>query len=796
MAAILFRCSASEAMQRTTMYDRPFASWPRSTTQTCRRRATSIASAASLGQPRSSRLQRAGDSGGLWLQASSRRGTRRLPTFQHKPKLPLVNMRLACTCHSRTTRSSFDRLGVESNPVQRDRMRGHSLLDLFEILDVAESLEDDATWIKEKFLCFRPGLCQPEAYQEEAASRGFWRDDQIVVDKDGIPHYTGVLPGLMREYRSGVLFAYQSLEGSGDDEEKEKRSLRKKQTRLATKLIEGLHGEAWRACQELVAEPESLKATDGYKKVFACLQQIGKVSVIKATEAIDTYLEKCSRKKDDNAEGKPDEEMRGPRWDGNLVRLWTIPSPEAEANEREDKAREHYTSNRDYYYVLAVSESNFLFRRKEIRLDDLNHEQRRLFTAPGGSAEKEWKAWLSQGACDMLSLEKSRDIGKNKADLIIPTRWVRTNKNDSIYGADFLAKSRLVVQGFKDIKNAYFSGKSMTRQIYLEPPRGGLPGVYLEFRGQLLQSTYPDYLERAFKKSAAALEFATNHYRDFIFRGREMKQRAVPEKRDRRQYLEEPLEPEEMELYQSSAGELGWLARQLRCDLACQNGVAKRATQDARGADFHMRIWSDASLTDSVVVHLLTRPRQRTPEHDETMCYRSVGGYSILLANKGILASHLAEAVEAGDWIMVVLEGALTGKVDLRNWPEVIQQRQSVYAADARSVFDYLQKPGAHVRWIDGMQNMSDVLTKLAADREVMKEFLRTGMIGLTQSDANVQLKEKKQAERARRKVAKTADDTAKKLQRLQKLEECEISLSATAAESPISRPKHERRCA
>ncbi|CAE7885791.1 unnamed protein product [Symbiodinium microadriaticum] len=92
MAAILFRCSASEAMQRTTMYDRPFASWPRSTTQTCRRRATSIASAASLGQPRSSQLQRAGDSGGLWLQASSRRGTRRPPTFQHKPKLPLVNM--------------------------------------------------------------------------------------------------------------------------------------------------------------------------------------------------------------------------------------------------------------------------------------------------------------------------------------------------------------------------------------------------------------------------------------------------------------------------------------------------------------------------------------------------------------------------------------------------------------------------------------------------------------------------------------------------------------------------------
>ena len=131
----------------------------------------------------------------------------------------------------------------------------------------------------------------------EAAGRSFWRDDEIVVDKDGVPHYTGVQPGLMREYRKRVLFAYSSLEGSGDDEEKEKKSLLKKQCRFAKKLIDGLHGEAWRACQELVAKPEELKIPDGYKKVFAALQQIEKVSVIKATEAFDTYFEKCYRKR-------------------------------------------------------------------------------------------------------------------------------------------------------------------------------------------------------------------------------------------------------------------------------------------------------------------------------------------------------------------------------------------------------------------------------------------------------------------------------------------------------------------
>ncbi|CAE7864021.1 unnamed protein product [Symbiodinium necroappetens] len=122
----------------------------------------------------------------------------------------------------------------------------------------------------------------------ESAGRGFWRDDEIVVDKDGIPHYTGVQPGLMREYRKRVLFAFSSLEGSGDDEEKEKRSLLKKQCRFAKKLVDGLHGEAWRACQDLVAKPEELRVPDGYKKVFAALQQIEKVSVIKATEAFDT----------------------------------------------------------------------------------------------------------------------------------------------------------------------------------------------------------------------------------------------------------------------------------------------------------------------------------------------------------------------------------------------------------------------------------------------------------------------------------------------------------------------------
>ena len=48
-----------------------------------------------------------------------------------------------------------------------------------------------------------------------ASSTTFWRDDEVVVDRDGIPHFTGKRPELMREYRKRVLFAFHAHEGDG-----------------------------------------------------------------------------------------------------------------------------------------------------------------------------------------------------------------------------------------------------------------------------------------------------------------------------------------------------------------------------------------------------------------------------------------------------------------------------------------------------------------------------------------------------------------------------------------------------
>ena len=354
---------------------------------------------------------------------------------------------------------------------------------------------------------------------------------------------------------------------------------------------------------------------------------------------------------------------------------------------------------------------------------------------------------------------------------------------------------------------------------------------------------HPDFADKAFQRSSKALEFAKNHYREFVFRGREIKQhtdghidvcmrnyalstKSIHISKVRRTQLESSLTEEEFQTFQSGAGELGWLTRQLRCDLVYENGVVQRAKGDAcvgdlvrlkqylaqakRGADFRLRYWSDVNLRDGVLILLADSGHANgTPEKDEIMRYRSVGGYFILIANKEILedkaaranvltfysgqtkrvcsstlaaeASHLAEAVGCGDWCACLLEEALTGDLNLKDWPSIIQRRVRVYVTDARSVYDYLQKdatststdkrmaieetvrqPNALVRWIDGMQNIANVLTKANAEKETLKEFLRSGQMSLVQTEENKILKETKRRQRQNRNVQRHAEKAAK----------------------------------
>ena len=131
----------------------------------------------------------------------------------------------------------------------------------------------------------------------DGGGKPFWKDDEIVCDKDGVPHYTGRYPSLMKEYRRRVLFCFNNLEGDGKDATEEARDLEKKKARFAKKLLDALHGEAWRACQDLLTKADELKKPNGYKLIFECLQTIEKAPIIRKTEAFDQYFENCFRRK-------------------------------------------------------------------------------------------------------------------------------------------------------------------------------------------------------------------------------------------------------------------------------------------------------------------------------------------------------------------------------------------------------------------------------------------------------------------------------------------------------------------
>ena len=667
----------------------------------------------------------------------------------------------------------------------------------------------------------------------------------------------------------------------------------------------------------------------------------------------------------------------------------------------DDEACAYYQLHSDYYQSKDVSQEEFLFGqernlfddkyqalahfdgesafkaaessktvkkqgRKEIKLSELSSSQKQLFVGPGGSDEKEWQAWLDYKACEVASLEDSLAVRKNNSEDIVPTRWVRTNKNDGLVDEDFLAKSRLVVQGFKDralgmyrrdaptasslaeamvllicavyqftlfgkdVKNGYFNGKDLQRLVYLDQPRGGLPGLkpgqllvakkaiygfaeaarlfWLALREALISDgwresrlepatftlriedkkpllaiedqkpeasdeeqggpstrlagvllshvddleggTEPGLVEKAFEKTSLVLTFGKSSTNDFVFRGREVRQLAdgdieikmrnyalsmktVTLSKERSKQLKEPLNEAEDTVLRSGAGELQWLTRQLRHDLAFENGCVQRCREAPcvadlvrlrhavrkarRGADFRQRFWHDIDLHNCVVVHLADSGHVNgTPENDDIKRYRSIGGFFLVIANPEVLdgkparavimesksgltkrvcrstlaaeAGHLADAVEHGDWLIVFLQEMLDGYVDLRNWEQVVSQRKRVYVTDARSVYDYLSKdgtstssdkrmaiegallretvkrPNAHVRWIDGLQNIADILTKFGADEEVFKQFMRDGLLCLTQTEANKKTKEKKQAQRAaRKKVTKSEEEKSKK---------------------------------
>lgn len=124
----------------------------------------------------------------------------------------------------------------------------------------------------------------------------------------------------------------------------------------------------------------------------------------------------------------------------------------------------------------------------------------------------------------------------------------------------------------------------------------------------------------------------------------------------------------------------------------------------------------------------------------------------------------------------------------LKHWDKIVEERERVYVTDARSVFDYLSKeststssdkrmaiegallretvrrPRAHTRWIDGEQNLANILTKFGADKSILFQYLRDGLLSLVQTEANKRSKEKKRQQRQHRKQVLREDPRKQKI--------------------------------
>ena len=172
------------------------------------------------------------------------------------------------------------------------------------------------------------------------------------------------------------------------------------------------------------------------------------------------------------------------------------------------------------------------------------------------------------------------------------------------------------------------------------------------------------------------------------------------------------------------------------------------------------------------------------------MDYRSSTTQRVCRSTLAAEASHLADSLEAAEWLSVLLDEALSGKLNLKDWQSSVQKRTRVFVTDAQSVYDYLTKdgsslsrdkrmaiegallkevlrqPNTYLRWIDGLQNIADILTKEGADMEYFRSFLKTGTFTLVQDPTAEKIKERKREQRANRKEKQKVDKSASQQRR------------------------------
>ncbi|CAK0817009.1 unnamed protein product [Prorocentrum cordatum] len=500
-------------------------------------------------------------------------------------------------------------------------------------------------------------------------------------------------------------------------------------------------------------------------------------------------------------------------------------------------------------------------------------------------------------AAEPVPPDESEALRSNKANIIIPMRWVDTDKIDGKYdGAraplPLLAKSRLVVMGFRDrllgmfrrgapaaswlaealllalaaamgvilslgdVKNAYYNGRDLQReasraarlfwlalrgallvdgwlQSRLEPALfykrvdGQLKGIAVSHVDDVLMARMKDMqLSDLLPKDLGTFQWKWGEL-PFTFRGRELSSdprgfvakmvncatslKPIKIPAARRKQLQEDLNEDEAKELLRVSGEIGWLGRQCRLDLAFLSGELQRAraapcvadlvkanlavSEAKKGAEVALVYPANLGLSNAGVGAAVDAGHAIGPEHDDIERYKSCGGHVVLLTTGGILAGHQAP-VAVLDWKSGMTQRvrrstlaaeAMNVSVDLLNWQGEVQRFPRFWATGAKSVYDHLTKEGptkskdkrmaiegallrevlrcehTHLRWIDGSQNIADVLTKLGVDKVYLYKVLREAKWSLVQDPAAAALKMRKSMQRASRKTAIDSRKTEKR---------------------------------
>ncbi|CAK0861813.1 unnamed protein product [Prorocentrum cordatum] len=498
---------------------------------------------------------------------------------------------------------------------------------------------------------------------------------------------------------------------------------------------------------------------------------------------------------------------------------------------------ETYRQDEAFFVQEGIGKEEFIFGLMR------NEFEHAFLTKKLGRKEIKLGSLPDFDAAEPIPPDESEALRADKANIIIPMRWVDTDKNDGKYDE---AGSRLVVVGFRDrllgmfrrdaptasrlaeallltlaaamgmilslrdVKNAYFNGQNLQREVYLEQSRGGLPGLV---PGQLLRARKAIYgfaeaarlfwlalrdalLADGWLQSCLVALFykrvdgqlkgiAVSHVDDvlvarmkdmqlsdllpkvlgtfqwkwselpFTFRGRELSSdprgflvkmvnyatslKPIKIPAARRKQLQEDLNEDEAKELLRVSGEIGWLGRQCRLDLAFLSGELQRAraapcvadlvkanlavSEAKRGAEVALVYPANLRLSSAVIGAAVYAGHANGPEHDDIERYKSCGGHVVLLTTDSILAghqapvavldwksgmtqrvcrstlaaeaSHLADAVEAVDWAAVLFREAMNVSVDLLNRQGEVQRLPRFWATDAKSVYDHLTKEGS-----------------------------------------------------------------------------------------------------